>query len=316
MTKEDNQHNIRIYTNIYSKIIEKAKRKEYDLSRYCEVHHIIPKCCGGNNNKENLIVVPIKVHIILHLLLARIYEDNNLLAFAANAMLNKKEGKGNFSTSTIARFREHYKLALRREGITDKFGNKIFFSKSTVCYNENFKVIRIYSTCWSTLNDGFYQHSVSRAARGKAGKNRPNYYAGYYWKFEEDFKKDHKNELEEYNNNLKLGIIPKLDTSYNNLSLSDKLKLRPKRSYTEDQILEIKERNKGKFFVSPEKYKEGRIKAKETMLKKGLISPRAKIVITPLGEFPTLTKAGEAYGVSRKTISNWISKGMDGFYFK
>ena len=41
------------YQKVYNQIIERAKTRQ--LKGYTEKHHIIPKCLGGNNDKENLV---------------------------------------------------------------------------------------------------------------------------------------------------------------------------------------------------------------------------------------------------------------------
>jgi hypothetical protein len=34
-----------------------------------ELHHILPKCMGGNNNKTNLVRLTLREHYVCHLLL-------------------------------------------------------------------------------------------------------------------------------------------------------------------------------------------------------------------------------------------------------
>jgi hypothetical protein len=41
------------YTKVYFNIIERAKNRL--LETYTETHHIIPKCLGGSDKKENLV---------------------------------------------------------------------------------------------------------------------------------------------------------------------------------------------------------------------------------------------------------------------
>jgi hypothetical protein len=51
----------------HDKIIAKAKNRT--LEGYKEVHHIIPKSCGGSNDKDNLIALTAREHYIIHMLL-------------------------------------------------------------------------------------------------------------------------------------------------------------------------------------------------------------------------------------------------------
>jgi hypothetical protein len=57
------------YKKWYDMIIENAKSRELD--GYKERHHIIPKCIGGSNNKENLIDLTAREHFICHWLLTK-----------------------------------------------------------------------------------------------------------------------------------------------------------------------------------------------------------------------------------------------------
>jgi 5-methylcytosine-specific restriction endonuclease McrA len=81
------------YEKIYNQIIERARVRV--LKEYKERHHIIPKCLGGSNNKENLVNLTAKEHYICHKLLCKIYPDNNKLKFALWAMCNLKSNLHN-----------------------------------------------------------------------------------------------------------------------------------------------------------------------------------------------------------------------------
>lgn len=63
----------------------KLKRSNQNYIYY-EKHHIIPRCMGGNDNKENLILLTAKEHFIAHQLLVKIYPKENKLIFALHRM--------------------------------------------------------------------------------------------------------------------------------------------------------------------------------------------------------------------------------------
>lgn len=56
------------YEKIYNQIIERAKLSNRIKSKenYFEKHHIIPKCLGGDNEKENLVLLTAREHFICH----------------------------------------------------------------------------------------------------------------------------------------------------------------------------------------------------------------------------------------------------------
>jgi CMP-2-keto-3-deoxyoctulosonic acid synthetase len=70
------------YKKIYDNLIEKRQNElldKKDKNNYCEKHHIIPRCMGGSDKKENLVNLLAKEHFIAHLLLTKIYPENRNL---------------------------------------------------------------------------------------------------------------------------------------------------------------------------------------------------------------------------------------------
>lgn len=61
------------YTMWYFRIINSSKNR----IGYTERHHIIPKCIGGNNKKENIISLTPKEHFICHWLLTKMTSGKN-----------------------------------------------------------------------------------------------------------------------------------------------------------------------------------------------------------------------------------------------
>lgn len=81
------------YQKKYAFIIEKAKsenrvklRKNQKDYVYYEKHHIIPRCLGGTDEKENLILLTAREHFICHKLLTYIYKGNRKIASALHRM--------------------------------------------------------------------------------------------------------------------------------------------------------------------------------------------------------------------------------------
>lgn len=62
------------YANYYFRIIEKAR--SLPKPTIAEEHHIIPKCIGGPNTKENLVYLSTKQHFVVHLLLTKMAENS------------------------------------------------------------------------------------------------------------------------------------------------------------------------------------------------------------------------------------------------
>ena len=77
------------YKKIYDSLIDRARSREIDEKTYYEAHHVKPKCIGGDNKKENLVMLLAEEHYVAHLLLAKIYPQSSGLVFAANMMANR-----------------------------------------------------------------------------------------------------------------------------------------------------------------------------------------------------------------------------------
>lgn len=90
------------YHRLYSSIIERARssgRNKTDGACY-ERHHIIPKSMGGNNTKENLVLLTMKEHYVAHHLLWRMHRNSSM----ALALLRMKHGQqGRYQHKVTAR---------------------------------------------------------------------------------------------------------------------------------------------------------------------------------------------------------------------
>lgn len=81
------------YKRIYLALIEKA-RNRFNPEGYFEIHHILPRCLGGNDDEQNLVKLTPEEHYVAHQLLVKIYPNNNKLILAATMMIpNRKSNK-------------------------------------------------------------------------------------------------------------------------------------------------------------------------------------------------------------------------------
>ena len=96
------------YKKVYSLIIEKAKNRKLEDEDYFESHHIIPKCLGGSNEKENLVKLLFREHYLCHWLLHRIYPNSKGLSYAFWIMSNRNKGLIRVSSRAYEESRESY----------------------------------------------------------------------------------------------------------------------------------------------------------------------------------------------------------------
>lgn len=73
------------YKKIYDNLISKGRNRV--LNCHVERHHIIPKCMGGTDDKENLVELTPEEHYVAHQLLVKIYPKNKALINAAMMMM-------------------------------------------------------------------------------------------------------------------------------------------------------------------------------------------------------------------------------------
>ena len=72
------------YSKIYQNLIDRARNRQLDC--YCESHHILPRCMGGDDSPQNLVDLTPEEHYVAHQLLIRIYPNKPKLVYAAALM--------------------------------------------------------------------------------------------------------------------------------------------------------------------------------------------------------------------------------------
>lgn len=98
--------------NKYTKWYYKICHSKYE--GYTEKHHIIPKCLGGNNDKDNIVSISPKAHFLCHWLLTKMVENRyhkEKLYYAFNFMLLKPKNLKNkryYPTSRIYELSRKY----------------------------------------------------------------------------------------------------------------------------------------------------------------------------------------------------------------
>ena len=88
------------YKTWHDNIISKAKLRTEE--RIYEIHHIIPKCLKGSNDKSNLVKLTPKEHYIVHMLLCKFTKGyaRHKMIFAFNPMANIKSKGRNYKTNS------------------------------------------------------------------------------------------------------------------------------------------------------------------------------------------------------------------------
>lgn len=110
------------YKKIYDALVEKAKVRGLDKRQhegYFEIHHILPVCLGGSDDKSNLVMFTGREHFIAHLLLWKANPDNVSLMRAAHIMSSRWDNStvgnagGGINSKIYEKLREEYSEAVR-----------------------------------------------------------------------------------------------------------------------------------------------------------------------------------------------------------
>jgi hypothetical protein len=103
------------YSTWYYNIINNSKNRL--LTGYKEKHHIIPRCLGGKDTKDNLAILTAREHFIVHMLLCKFTtgQIKMKMAYAFHAMCTfKNAGRYNKVNSRLVdKIRNEFSLMLR-----------------------------------------------------------------------------------------------------------------------------------------------------------------------------------------------------------
>jgi hypothetical protein len=77
------------YTTWYYNLV--LSRQDFDRDCFTETHHIIPKCFGGNNKKDNLVKLTPREHYICHKLLLKMVDEPKKKRSMAYAFFRMKQ---------------------------------------------------------------------------------------------------------------------------------------------------------------------------------------------------------------------------------
>lgn len=120
------------YQAHYNRLIDRARFRE--LSGYVEIHHIVPVCLGGIDDKDNLVALTAEEHFVAHQFLVKIYPGNRSLIYAALMMGNTRSNNKSYGW---------LKKQLSRIGHSDEHKKKISEShkgKKRVPFSDEWKL--------------------------------------------------------------------------------------------------------------------------------------------------------------------------------
>lgn len=116
------------YSTWYYNIINKSKNRL--LIGYKEKHHILPRCLGGKNTKDNLAILTAREHFIVHMLLCKFTkgEAKMKMSYAFHAMCTFKNAEryNKINSRLVEKIRSNFKFTKEHKQKISKaqIGNK------------------------------------------------------------------------------------------------------------------------------------------------------------------------------------------------
>ena len=154
------------YQKIHDQIIERAKLRQLD--GYKERHHIIPRCMGGTDDKNNLVDLTAREHFIIHKLLCEIYPDNDKLFFAYRMMAVMKNSYDNERIYLVSS-REFERIRLLAN---QKIGNALR-GRKTGKQSSDIIEKQVRSRQNNAANRGYYHSTETKKKIGDALRGKP-----------------------------------------------------------------------------------------------------------------------------------------------
>ncbi|MHB8871593.1 MAG: NUMOD3 domain-containing DNA-binding protein [Candidatus Doudnabacteria bacterium] len=120
------------YAKIYNAIILRAssENRVKGIDSYFEKHHIVPRCMGGADNADNLVLLTAREHFVCHKLLVEIYPTENKLKYAFYMFCGKIKSKW-CERDYIIGAREYDRIKLERSVAYSGENSPLFGLKKT-----------------------------------------------------------------------------------------------------------------------------------------------------------------------------------------
>ena len=102
------------YSKLYDKLIAYRKEKPPECGEW---HHVVPRCLGGSDDSDNLVLLTWREHFIAHRLLCRMYPENHKLKYAVYMMtLIQQDKNRNPNSRDVAVARQYLSQAAKERG--------------------------------------------------------------------------------------------------------------------------------------------------------------------------------------------------------
>ena len=96
------------YFKVYNNLVESRKHRGIKKESGYEVHHILPRCLNGTNDKDNLVKLTYREHYVAHWLLIKIHPTNPKIYYGFLCMLRDPHGNRKLTSRMIETIKTNY----------------------------------------------------------------------------------------------------------------------------------------------------------------------------------------------------------------
>jgi len=121
------------YKKHYALLIERATSRVLD--KYTEKHHIVPRCLGGSDKKENIAILTPEEHYVAHQLLVKMYPKEHKLVYAANMMTVHSSSNAERSPNKRYKWLKEKYISVCRSRVGEKnssYGKSWYYNPATL----------------------------------------------------------------------------------------------------------------------------------------------------------------------------------------
>ena len=125
------------YLNCYINLIDSRSNKPIVKELGYEIHHVIPKCMGGENSPHNLVKLTHREHYIGHKLLSKIFPEDKGIQYAFLCMLRDPLGRRNLHSRQVQSIKNTFRIFQSKNW---KINNPMFTEKSKKLHSDRMKL--------------------------------------------------------------------------------------------------------------------------------------------------------------------------------
>lgn len=96
------------YKKIYDQLVQSRVHRGTKKEKGFEVHHIVPRCLGGNDSTSNLVKFTFREHYVAHWLLTKIYPHEPKIHYGFLCIIRDPHGQRPLTSRMVANIKSNF----------------------------------------------------------------------------------------------------------------------------------------------------------------------------------------------------------------